>query len=66
MRQFVGIDLGCEPVPDETTAVATAANIADAAVLPDLLHGEESRVWGDQACRGQTAVIRACEPQAQD
>jgi transposase, IS5 family len=35
-------------------------------VLPDLLHGEETRVWGDQAYRGQTAVIRECAPQAQD
>jgi transposase, IS5 family len=35
-------------------------------VLPDLLHGEETRVWGDQAYRGQTQVIRECAPQAQD
>ena len=48
------------------TAVATAANVADSVVLPDLLHGEETRVWGDQAYRGQTAVIRECAPQAQD
>src|SRR5438132_12603145 len=142
MRQFVGIDLGCEPVPDETTvckfrhlleahqlgeqilgqvnlhlqaqgvritagtildatilhaptstknreqqrdpemhqtkkgkqwycgmkahvgverktkiidaAVATAANVADSAVLPDLSHGEETRVGGDQAYGGQS------------
>ena len=47
------------------TAVATAANVADSAVLPDLLHGEETRVWGDQAYRGQTEVIRECAPQAQ-
>src|SRR5207247_2545841 len=71
MRQFVGIDLGCEPVPDSKTkiihtAVATAANVADSAVLPDLLHGEETRVWGDQAYRGKTEVIRECAPQAQD
>jgi IS5 family transposase len=25
--------------------VATPANLADGAVLPDLLHGNESRVW---------------------
>jgi len=46
------------------TAVATAANVADSAVLPDLLHGEETRVWGDQAYRGQSEVIRECAPQA--
>ncbi len=34
------------------TAVATVANVADSAVLPDLLHGEETRVWGDQAYQG--------------
>jgi hypothetical protein len=48
------------------TAVATAANVADSAMLADLLHGEETRVWGDQDCRGQTEVIRECAPQAQD
>src|SRR5207244_4724165 len=40
--------------------------LADSAVLPDLLHGEETRVWGDQAYRGQSEVIRECAPQAQD
>src|SRR5437660_1364972 len=38
----------------------------DSAVLPDLLHGEETRVWGDQAYRGQSEVIRECAPQARD
>src|SRR4029077_6762781 len=37
-------------------AEASAANVAGSAVLPYLLHGEETRVWGDQAYRGQTAV----------
>ena len=36
---------------------ATPANVADSTVLPDLLHGQETRVWGDQAYRGQQAVI---------
>ncbi len=44
----------------------TAANAADATVLPELLHGEETRVWGDQAYRGQADVIHQCAPQAQD
>jgi IS5 family transposase len=42
------------------------ANVADSAVLADLLHGGETRVWGDQAYRGQTEVIRECAPQAQN
>ena len=39
------------------TAVATAANVADSAVLPDLLHGEETRVGSDQALPGKGAVM---------
>ena len=35
----------------------TPANVADSTVLPDLLHGRETRVWGDQAYRGQRMVI---------
>ena len=154
MRQFVGIDLGCEPVPDETTVckfrhllerhdlgeqlfervgehlqqkglrlstgtivdatiinapsstknarqerdpemhqtrkgkqwffgmkahvgvdsqtklihsvAATAANAADCTMLPHLLHGEETRVWGDQAYRGQSEVLREHAPHALD
>src|SRR5216110_3254974 len=46
--------------------VATPANVADSTVLPDLLHGKETRVWGDQAYRGQSEVIRECAPQAKD
>jgi hypothetical protein len=34
--------------------------------LSDLLHGEETRVWGDGAYQGQTQVIRECAPRAQD
>jgi IS5 family transposase len=40
--------------------------VADATVLPKLLHGDEARVYGDQAYRGQTAVIRQHAPRAQD
>jgi hypothetical protein len=42
--------------------VATAANVADSRVLGDLLHGDETRVWGDQAYRGQTDVLRRQAP----
>jgi transposase, IS5 family len=35
-------------------------------VLPDLSHGEQRRVWGDLAYRGQIEMIRECAPQAQD
>src|SRR6266481_1076421 len=46
--------------------VATPANVADSAVLPNLLHGKSTRVWGDPAYRGQRAVIRTHAPKAQD
>ena len=45
---------------------ATPANVANSTVLPDLLHGNETRVWGDQAYRGQRAVIRQHAPRARD
>src|ERR1700733_13337691 len=63
MKAHVGVDSKNKIIH---TAVATAANVADSTVLPDLLHGEETRVWGDQAYRGQTEVIQECAPLAQD
>jgi IS5 family transposase len=48
------------------SALVTPANVADGTVLPELLHGEETRVWGDQAYRGQREVIHECAPHAQD
>jgi len=56
MKAHVGVDSKTKIIH---TAVATAANVADSAVLADLLHGEETRVWGDQAYRGQSEVIRS-------
>jgi transposase, IS5 family len=46
--------------------VATAANVHDAMMPPDLLHGEETRVWGDQAYKGRGEVIRKYAPNAKD
>ena len=45
---------------------ATPANVADSTVLPRLLHGQETRVWGDQAYRGQRAVSCERVPKARD
>jgi len=44
----------------------TAANVHDSQALPHLLHGKETRVWGDSAYTGQTAVIKAHAPNALD
>jgi hypothetical protein len=35
-------------------------------MLPDLLHGEETKVWGDAGYPGRTAAIRQAAPAAQD
>jgi hypothetical protein len=35
-------------------------------MLPHLLHGEETRVWGNQAYHGQAEVLREHAPHAQD
>ena len=46
--------------------VATAANVHDSQVLEDLLHGEETRVWGDSAYSGQKQVLHEHAPNAKD
>jgi IS5 family transposase len=63
MKAHVGVDSKMKIIH---TVVATAANMADSTVLPELLHGEETRVWGDRAYQGQTEVIRQCAPRARD
>jgi IS5 family transposase len=44
----------------------TAASVSDVHMLPDLLHGNEKKVWGDGGYQGQGEVIRAVAPDAQD
>lgn len=63
MKAHIGVDSRTKLIH---TVVATPANTADSTVLPDLLHGEETRVWGDQAYRGQREVIREHAPHAKD
>jgi IS5 family transposase len=40
--------------------------VAYSVVLPELLHGEETKAWGNQAYRGQTEAIREAAPLTQD
>ncbi len=42
------------------------ANVPDVDALPYLLHGRETRVWGDQGYQGRTAAIHNCAPRARD
>jgi IS5 family transposase len=63
MKAHLGVDSRSKLIH---SVVATAANVHDSQVLDDLLHGEETRVWGDSAYSGQQAVLREYAPKAKD
>jgi IS5 family transposase len=48
MKAHVGVDSKRKIIH---SVVGTAANIADSAVLPNLLHGDETKVWGEGLSR---------------
>jgi len=48
------------------SAVVTAANVHDKHPLPDLLHGQEKRVYGDSAYASQKKLIAGKAPKAKD
>jgi len=48
------------------SAVVTAANVHDKHPLPDLLHGNEQRVYGDSAYASQKDLIASKAPNAKD
>lgn len=61
MKAHLGVDSRTKLIH---SVAATAANMHDSQVLPDLLHGQETRVWGDAAYSGQRDVIRQHAPGA--
>ena len=61
MKAHIGVDSRTQLIH---SVAATAANVHDSQVLPDLLHGQETRVWGDAAYSGQRDVIRQHAPGA--
>jgi len=63
MKAHVGVDSKLKLIH---SVVATPANVHDSQALPKLLHGNETRVWGDSAYVGQTEVIRTAAPKARD
>ncbi len=63
MKAHTGVDSQSKLIHSVT---ATAANVHDSAVLGDLLHGDETRVWGDSAYAGKKEVIRERAPRARD
>jgi IS5 family transposase len=48
------------------SVITSAASVADKHMLPDLLHGDEKKVWGDAGYQGQTEAIHEAAPEAQD
>ena len=63
MKAHIGVDSKTKLIH---SVVATPANVHDSQVLGHLLHGAETRVWGDSAYVGQTEVIRSVAPKARD
>jgi IS5 family transposase len=61
MKAHIGVDSRTKLIH---SVAATAANVHDSQVLPDLLHGNETRVWGDAAYSGQREVIQHPAPEA--
>ena len=63
MKAHIGVDSKTKLIH---SVVATPANVHDSVILGDLLHGEESRVWGDSAYAGQGDAITANAPKARN
>jgi len=63
MKAHIGTDSQTKLIH---SVAATAANVHDSQLLGDLLHGDETRVWGDSAYAGQGDVIREHAPNAKD
>ena len=63
MKAHIGVDSRTKLIH---SVVATPANVHDSQALPRLLHGDETRVWGDAAYTGQRDVIRKYAPLARD
>ena len=63
MKAHIGVDSRTKAIH---AVAASAANVHDATCLRQLLHGEETEVWGDSAYQGQGALIARHTPNARD
>jgi IS5 family transposase len=63
MKSHVGVD---EKTKLIHSVVVTTASVHDSQKIKDLLHGGETRVWGDKAYAGQTEAIHEKAPLARD
>lgn len=61
MKAHLGVDSRTKLIQ---SVAATAANVHDSRVLPNLLHGQETRVGGDAAYSGQRDVLHHHAPWA--
>ena len=48
------------------SATVTSANVHDSQELPNLLHGKETRLYGDSAYTGQKEILKQVAPKARD
>jgi IS5 family transposase len=63
MKAHVGVDKKTKLIH---SVAASPANMRDSNMLPELLHGKETHVWGDSAYAGKTELIQAIAPGAKD
>ena len=63
MKMHIGVD---SQTGLAHSAVVTAANVHDKHPLPDLMHGNEQRLYGDSAYSSQKALIASKAPKAKD
>jgi len=63
MKAHIGVDSKEKVIH---AVAATPANVHDSRVIGDLLHGGETKVWGDSAYQGRKQAIKAAAPNAQD
>ena len=63
MKAHIGVDSKTKLIH---SVAITPANAHDSLVLEDLLHGKETRPWGDSAYAGQKRTLNRHAPQAKD
>jgi IS5 family transposase len=63
MKAHIGVDSKTKLIH---SVVATSANVHDSVVVKDLLHGDETRIWGDSAYTGKKDSMTEVAPMARD
>ena len=63
MKTHIGVDSKTKIIH---SVVVTSANVHDSQIIGELLHGNETRVWGDSAYTGQKDQIKGSSPRAKD